>query len=95
MTNGQAVTCEIRYTLSLSELSAFESYARAWMMFVELRGGVHHGYFIPRVTPDGAHLSSPGLAQLGGRMLPWRCSLFPDDQSYRRYREKSQTTPPS
>ena len=42
MANSQAVTCQIRYTLNLNELSAFESYARTWMMLIERYGGTHH-----------------------------------------------------
>ena len=93
MTNGRDVTCEIRYTLRLSELSAFESYARTWMMLVERHGGVHHGYFIPRVTPDGAHFSFPGLGTDGPVDVAVAMFTFPDDESYRRYREKVANDP--
>lgn len=32
---GPAVTCQIRYTLDLNKLPAFESYARTWMMLID------------------------------------------------------------
>jgi hypothetical protein len=44
MASGQPVTCQIRYTLNLAQLEAFEAYARAWMSLIERYGGVHHGY---------------------------------------------------
>lgn len=31
----QAVTCQIRYTLDLDKLSAFETYARTWISLIE------------------------------------------------------------
>ena len=50
MANAQPVTCQIRYTLDLSKLSAFESYARTWIVLIERYGGTHHGYFNPRAS---------------------------------------------
>jgi hypothetical protein len=47
MENSQAVTCQIRYTLDLDKLTAFETYARTWISLIERYGGIHHGYFIP------------------------------------------------
>lgn len=40
MAGSRAVTCQIRYTLDLNKLSAFESYARTWMMLIERYGKV-------------------------------------------------------
>jgi hypothetical protein len=87
MRNSQAVTCEIRYTLNPDALPAFESYARTWMMLIERYGGVHHGYFIPRATPDGPHFSFPGLGSEGPKDVAVALFTFPDEESYRRYRE--------
>jgi hypothetical protein len=87
MADGQAVTCEIRYTLSPGGLNAFESYARTWMTLIERYGGVHHGYFIPRGSPDGAHFSFPRLGTEGPKDVAVAIFTFPDEESYRRYRE--------
>jgi hypothetical protein len=87
MPNGQAVTCEIRYTLNPNALSAFESYARTWMMLIERYGGVHHGYFMPRAAPDGAQFSFAGLGSDGPKDVAVAIFTFPDEESYRRYRE--------
>jgi len=63
--NCQAVTCQIRYTLNLDKLSAFEAYARTWISLIERYGGIHHGYFIPRAAPNGVGMSFPGLGYDG------------------------------
>jgi hypothetical protein len=93
MANSQAVTCQIRYTLNLNKLSAFESYARTWMMLIERYGGTHHGYFLPRTAPDGAKISFPGLGNDGPRDVAVAMFTFPDEQSYRRYRQMVKTAP--
>ena len=93
MANSQAVTCQIRYTLNLNELSAFESYARTWIMLIERYGGTHHGYFLPRTAPDGAEISFPGLGYDGPADVAVAMFTFPDEQSYRRYRQMVKTTP--
>lgn len=87
MANGQAVTCQIRYTLDLNKLSAFETYARTWILLVERYGGIHHGYFIPRVTPEGVGLSFPELGYDGPADIAVAVFTFPDEASYQRYRE--------
>ena len=43
MSNAHPVTCQIRYTLDLDKLDAFETYARTWIVLVERYGGIHHG----------------------------------------------------
>jgi len=93
MANSQAVTCQIRYTLNLNELSAFESYARTWMMLIERYGGTHNGYFLPRAAPDGAEISFPGLGNDGPEDVAVAMFSFPDEQSYRRYREMVKAAP--
>jgi hypothetical protein len=42
MPSPQAVTCQIRYTLDLAELDAFETYARTWISLIKRYGGIHH-----------------------------------------------------
>lgn len=93
MSNSQVVTCQIRYTLNLSQLSAFESYARTWMMLIERCGGTHHGYFLPRAAPDGAEISFPGLGRDGPQDVAVAMFTFPDEESYRRYRQMVKTAP--
>ena len=93
MENCQAVTCQIRYTLDLDKLRAFESYARTWISLIERYGGIHHGYFIPRGAPDGAVLSFPELGYDGPTDVAVAMFTFPDEESYRRYREMVATNP--
>jgi len=87
MANAHPVTCQIRYTLDLSKLSVFESYARTWIVLIERYGGIHHGYFIPRASPDRVGVSFPGLGYDGPADVAVAMFTFPDDESYRRYRE--------
>jgi len=93
MTNAGPVTCQIRYTLNLDKLSAFESYARTWMVLIEKYGGVHHGYFIPRPSPDRVGVSFPGLGYDGPTDVAVALFTFPDDESYRRYRTQVAADP--
>ena len=85
--NAHPVTCQIRYTLDLSKLNAFESYARTWIVLVERYGGIHHGYFVPRASPDRVGVSFPGLGYDGPADVAVAMFTFPDEESYRRYRE--------
>lgn len=87
MATHQPVTCQIRYTLDLNQLAAFESYARTWMVLIERYGGVHHGYFIPRASPDVVGPSFPALGHDGPGNVAVAMFTFPDEESYRRYRE--------
>jgi hypothetical protein len=93
MASSQAVTCQIRYTLDLNELSAFETYARTWIMLIKRHGGIHHGYFIPREIPGGIGLSFPGLGYDGPADVAVAMFTFPDEECYRRYRETVATEP--
>lgn len=93
MANSQTVTCQIRYTLDLDKLSAFETYARTWILLVEQYGGRHHGYFIPRATPEGAGVSFPGLGYDGPENVAVAMFTFPDEESYCRYREMVASDP--
>ena len=76
MADSQAVTCQIRYTLNLAQLGVFKTYAQTWISLIERYGGIHHGYFIPRVNPDEVGASFPGSATMAQPMSPSRCSLF-------------------
>ena len=87
MANPHPVTCQIRYTLDLDKLSAFETYARTWIVLIERYGGIHHGYFIPRASPDGVTFSFPSLGYDGPADVAVAMFTFPDEESYRRYRE--------
>jgi hypothetical protein len=87
MANSQPVTCQIRYTLDLAQPGAFETYARTWMSLIERYGGIHHGYFIPRVNPDDAGASFPGLGYDGPTDIAIAIFTFPDEESYRLYRK--------
>lgn len=93
MANAQTVTCQIRYTLDLSKLSAFESYARTWIALVKRYGGIHHGYFIPRASPDVVGVSFPELGYDGPANVAVAMFTFPDDDSYRSYRDRVATDP--
>jgi NIPSNAP len=93
MENNQPVTCQIRYTLNLDKLAAFETYARTWIPLIERYGGVHHGYFIPRMSPDRVGASFPGLGYDGPADVGVAMFTFPDEESYRRYREMVATDP--
>jgi hypothetical protein len=93
MANAHPVTCQMRYTLDLNKLSAFETYARTWTVLVERHGGVHHGYFIPRVAPDGVGMSFPGRGYDGPADVAVAMFTFPDEESYRRYREMVSADP--
>ncbi len=93
MASREAVTCQIRYTLDLNQLSAFEAYARTWIVLIERYGGIHHGYFIPRASPDGVGVSFPGLGYDGPADVAIAMFTFPDEDSYRRYRETVATDP--
>jgi hypothetical protein len=93
MANTQAVTCQIRYTLDLAKLGAFEAYARTWISLIRRHGGIHHGYFIPRATPDEAGVSFPGLGYDGPTDVAVAMFTFPDEESYRLYRDRVATDP--
>ena len=93
MANTRPVTCQIRYTLDLNKLSAFETYARTWIVLVERYGGIHHGYFIPRAIPDGAGLSFPDLGYDGPADVAVAMFTFPDEESYRHYRKTVSADP--
>jgi len=87
MAGGPPVTSQIRYTLDLNQLDAFEVYAQIWMKLIERYGGTHHGYFIPRPRLDGVKVSFPGIGYDGPEDIAIAVFTFPDEKSYRRYRE--------
>ena len=93
MSDAQPVTCQIRYTLDLDKLSAFESYARTWIRLIERYGGVHHGYFIPGVNPDRAGASFPGLGYDGPTDVAVALFTFTDSESYKHYRKSVAADP--
>lgn len=86
--NEHAVTCQIRYTLDLNQLSAFETYARAWIVLIERYGGLHHGYFVPRASPDVKGASFPGLGYDGPTDVAVAMFTFPNEEAYRSYRKE-------
>ena len=93
MANSQPVTCQIRYTLDLAHLDAFQAYARTWMPLIERYGGIHHGYFIPRTNPDEVGPSFPGLGYDGPTDVAIAMFTFSDEESYRLYRKEVVTDP--
>ncbi len=93
MANSHPVTCQIRYTLDLSQLDAFESYACTWISLIERYGGTHHGYFIPRSNPDQVGASFPGLGYDGPTNIAVAMFTFADEDSYRLYRNRVATDP--
>ncbi|HCT60489.1 NIPSNAP family protein [Acidobacterium sp.] len=93
MEDSQPVTCQIRYTLDVTQLAAFESYARTWMSLIERYGGTHHGYFVPRASPDEVGASFPGLGYDGPTDIAIAMFTFPDEESYRLYRNEVATDP--
>ncbi len=93
MVSATAVTCQIRYTLNLDKLSDFEAYARAWIVLIERYGGTHHGYFMPRSAPNEVRISFPGIGHDGPSDVAIALFTFPDEESYRRYRERAASEP--
>lgn len=93
MVSDHAVTCQVRYTLNLNQLAAFETYARTWMVLIERYGGVHHGYFIPRASPDTKGVSFPGIGYDGPQDVAVALFTFPSEGAYRIYREAVVTDP--
>ncbi len=93
MANTQEVTCQIRYTLDRAKLGAFEAYARTWISLIQRYGGIHHGYFIPRASPDRVGVSFPGLGYDGPTDVAVAMFTFPDEESYRLYRDRVATDP--
>jgi hypothetical protein len=60
------ITCVVTYTVDSSKLEAFEAFARSWIRLVNMRGGTHHGYFLPAEGASDhalALFSFPSLAQ--------------------------------
>jgi hypothetical protein len=93
MSNRQPITCQIRYTLDLAQLEAFETYARTWISLIERYGGTHHGCFIPRASPDEMGPSFPGLGYDGPTDVAIAMFTFPGEESYRLYRKEVATDP--
>jgi hypothetical protein len=93
MANSQPVTCQIRYTLDLAQLGAFETYARTWMQLIERYGGIRHGYFVPRTNPDEVGPSFPSLGYDGPTDVAIAMFTFPDEESCRLYRKEVATEP--
>ena len=48
---------------------------------------VHHGYFIPRISPDTRGASFPGLGYDGPTGVAVAMFTFPNGEAYRTYRE--------
>ncbi len=74
------ITCVVEYVIDPAEIEAFERFARRWMELVELRGGSHHGYFLPAEGASDKALalfSFPSLAASGQY-----CELFGKDPNF-------------
>jgi hypothetical protein len=93
MGEAHPVTSQIRYTLDLTQLSAFETYARTWIGLIQRYGGTHHGFFIPRLAPLGIGVTFPGIGYDGPANVAVAIFTFPDEESYRSYREKVAADP--
>jgi hypothetical protein len=72
------ITCVVEYVIDPAKIDAFERFARRWMELVNLRGGTHHGYFLPA---EGA--SDQALALFS----------FPSLAAYEQYRALFGTDP--
>lgn len=81
------VTCEIRYRVDQSRLVEFSAYAKIWIELIERHGGTHHGYFLPREKPSGRGMSFPGVGTDGAGDIAVALFTFPDEATYRRYRD--------
>lgn len=46
------ITCQVTYQIDPAKITDFETYAKAWIPFVERFGGVHHRYFFPHEGPN-------------------------------------------
>jgi len=82
----EAIICEVRYRLDPERLEEFEAYGRAWIALIERYGGVHYGFFLPRVAPSDTTISFPDKGRPGADDEAVALFGFPDDESYRRYR---------
>ncbi|CAN5403782.1 NIPSNAP family protein [soil metagenome] len=83
---AQAVFCEVRYRLDPDKLQEFEAYGRAWVRLIERHGGVHHGFYMPRVAPGDMTMSFPGKGLAGEEDVAVALYGFPDEASYNNYR---------
>ena len=72
------ITCVVHYTIDPSKITAFESFAAAWIRLVDHHGGRHHGYFMPS---EGA--SDGALALFS----------FPSMAAYEQYRQRFDVDP--
>jgi hypothetical protein len=63
------------------------------MALIERHGGTHHGYFIPRSSPDEIGPSFPGIGYDGPTDMALAIFTFPVEESYRRYRNEVATEP--
>jgi hypothetical protein len=65
------ITCVVEYVIDPAKIEAFERFGRRWIELVNVRGGTHHGYFLPS---EGA--SDKALALFS----------FPSLAAYEQYR---------
>ena len=63
------------------------------MILINPYGGVHHGYFILRTSPDVKGASFPGLGYDGPENVALALFTFPSEKSYQDYREAVATDP--
>ncbi len=93
--SSMPVTCQVSYRLDPRKRAEFEAYAEVWMRLIERYGGKHHGYFMPREKPACAGLSFPGAGRDGAGDVAIALFTFPDEETYRGYRESVATDPDS
>jgi hypothetical protein len=63
------------------------------MQLIERYGGIHHGYFVPRTNPDEVGPSFPSIGYDGPTDVAIAMFTFPDEESYRLYRNEVATEP--
>ncbi|AXC12185.1 hypothetical protein ACPOL_2881 [Acidisarcina polymorpha] len=64
-----------------------------WIKLVNRYGGTHHGYFMPRTTPEGLGVSFPELAYDSPSDVAVALFTFPSEAAFRAYREDVKTDP--
>ncbi len=86
------ITCYVRYTVNLDEISAFEEYARLWIHLINRLGGDHHGYFLPsddEKAKNHGRFSFPGIGSEGPTDVAVAVFSFPDWETYEFYRAEA------
>ena len=66
------ITGVVTYQINERKITAFESFAKAWMHPVQKHGGQHHGYLLPLKGK-----SDQALALFGFKSLPLASRIGP------------------